>query len=560
MSSWLGRVNLPEFQISEISVLETRELIKGLGSSKSYGRDELDAFSLKIGIDYLAPLICDMINISVRKQLYIAKWKQARIIPLLKSAEASRMEVSSYRPISLLPVVSKLVERHIQQQLLRHMEKNNLFHPNGHAYRPSLSTNTAMMQLLDNIYCSTDDNKMTSLMALDMSSAFDCVNHAILLEKLAMYRCSKETLQWMHEYLSFRSQVVQIGRHCSISQSTNRGVPQGSILGPLLFLIYTNEIPDTVKNSNCQHSSHENRTRLFSQNCLECGIIVQFADDLTLSISNKLRTSNQLKLNINLDRLEKFLANNELQVNASKTKILEMMIKQKKGKTLGSPPHLIVPDPKKPGEMVRIEDSRDFRILGANLQQNITWRQHLESGTKSTLPSIRRQIGALKQLGGQIPEHTRKTLAEGLILSKFTYLISQWGGATQNLITAAQRVQNRAARWVTSSSKRTKVSKLLKDTGWLSISELAIYHTLLQLWKILRLGKPDAMYTEFTLTVDLLVNTTVPRLQFTMDGFRWRSTTTWNTLPKEIRCINKLPVFKKAVKSWIKSRRQEEPD
>ena len=105
------------------------------------------------------------------------------------------MEVSSYRPISLLPVVSKLVERHIQQQLLRHMEKNNLFHPNGHAYRPCLSTNTAMMQLLDSIYCSTDDNKMTSLMALDMSSAFDCVNHAILLEKLEMYRCSKETLK-----------------------------------------------------------------------------------------------------------------------------------------------------------------------------------------------------------------------------------------------------------------------------------------------------------------------------------------------------------------------------
>ena len=124
-------------------------------------------------------------------------------------------------------------------------------------------------------------------------------------------------------------------------------MPQGSILGPLLFLIYTNEIPDTVNNRNCQHSSHQIRTRLFSQDCQECGIIVQFADDLTLSVSNKQRTSNQLKLNINLDRLEKFLANNELQVNASKTKILEMMIKQKKGKTLGSPPHLIVPDPKK---------------------------------------------------------------------------------------------------------------------------------------------------------------------------------------------------------------------
>ena len=153
--------------------------------------------------------------------------------------------------------------------------------------------------------------------------------------------------------------------------------------------------------------------------------------------------------------------------------------------------------------MIRIDDSREFRILGANLQQNITWRKHLETGIKSTLPSIRKQIGSLKQLGGQIPEHTRKTLAEGLILSKFTYLISQWGGATQNLITAAQRVQNRAARWVTSSTRRTKVSKLLKDTGWLSIAELATYHTLLQLWKILKIGKPVTMHTKFTLSDDL---------------------------------------------------------
>ena len=338
MSSWLGRANLPEFRISEISLIETRGLIRGLGSSKAYGRDELDAFTLKIGIDFLAPLICDMINISVREKLFIVKWKQARVIPLLKSPDASRTDVSSYRPISLLPVVSKLVERHVQQQLLKHMEKHELFHQNGHAYRQNLSTNTAMMQLLDNIYCSTDDNRMTSLMALDMSSAFDCVNHAILMQKLELYKCSEDTLQWMREYLNHRSQLVQIGRHCSNLQSTNRGVPQGSILGPLLFLIFTNEIPETVQNRNCQTSNHSNRNKLFSQNCSECGVIVQFADDLTLAVSNKSRTSNQLKLNINLDRLEKFLANNELQVNASKTKILEMMIKQKKGRTLGDPP------------------------------------------------------------------------------------------------------------------------------------------------------------------------------------------------------------------------------
>ena len=128
------------------------------------------------------------------------------------------------------------------------------------------------------------------------------------------------------------------------------------------------------------------------------------------------------------------------------------------------------------------------------------------------------------------------------------------------MITAAQRVQNRAARWVTCSNIRTKVSKLLKDTGWLSIAELATYHTLLNLWKILRMHKPDTMHTRFALTEEMLVSTNTPRLDFTLGGFRWRSTKIWNTLPAEIRCTNKLPIFKKTVKSWIKSRRQEEPD
>ena len=131
---------------------------------------------------------------------------------------------------------------------------------------------------------------MTSLMALDQSAAFDCISHPLLLKKLELYKCSKNTLVWMDNYLSLRSQFVQVGRHKSNIRSLNRGVPQGSILGPLLFLIFTNEIPETMISQNCNNTSHLNNQKLFSQNCNNCGLIVAFADDLTIVISDKNRT------------------------------------------------------------------------------------------------------------------------------------------------------------------------------------------------------------------------------------------------------------------------------
>ena len=232
----------------------------------------------------------------------------------------------------------------------------------------------------------------------------------------------------MEQYLQYRSQQVVIGKHSSRMSTMDRGVPQGSILGPLLYLIYTNEIADTINETHCKNEIHLDKSRLFGTNCTKCGTLVTFADDLTLIISDRNRNQNQLRMNINLARLKGFLNNNELAVNTDKTAILEMMIKQKQGRTQGDPPHLIVENKEKPGELIKISDSKCFRILGSNLQSNITWKMHLESGKKAILPAIRKQLGKLKQLGKQLPSHTRKTLAEGLLLSKFVYLISQWGG------------------------------------------------------------------------------------------------------------------------------------
>ena len=178
-------------------------------------------------------------------------------------------------------------------------------------------------------------------------------------------------------------------------------------------MIFTNEIPEALDIVNCpQVELHNNNRRLFGNKCNSCGKIVTYVDDITLVVANKSRTNNQLKLNINLARLEAFLSSNELVVNVDKTAIQEAMIKQKKGRTKGDPPHLIVEDPKSPGNLIKIADSKELRLLGANFQPNMNWQSHLVTGKKAVFPQIRKQLGALKQMGDQLPQQSRKALAD----------------------------------------------------------------------------------------------------------------------------------------------------
>ena len=159
-----------------------------------------------------------------------------------------------------------------------------------------------------------------------------------------------------------------------------------------------------------------------------------YADDATFVVANKNRIMNQLKLNTSLAKLEVFLNMNELAINVTKTAIVECMIKQKRGRTPGVPPHLVVEDQSKPGEFLRINYSPCLRILGSNIQPNISWQQHLEGGKKAVLPGIRRQLGQLRMMGSQLPRLSRQILAEGLLISKFIYLITQWGGGQRTTI------------------------------------------------------------------------------------------------------------------------------
>ena len=271
-------------------------------------------------------------------------WKIGRVVPVHKGKGLPRHLPASYRPITLLPVVSKLVERAVQEQIVTFMEQNQFFHPKQHAYRKGFSTTSALLQLSDQLFEAADKKQIGVAMSVDLSSAFDCICHEILDKKLVTYGMGDSVTSWVKSYLSHRSQYVEIGTKMSSIKPVPRGVPQGSVLGPIMFLLYVNELPEVVRKQSCDNDAHvtHDTLLLFGENCPSCGSMTCYADDSTFAVASKSRVSNQQSLTDNLAVIKSFLNANFLCINESKTSLVETMNKQKRCKTRGSPPSLLV--------------------------------------------------------------------------------------------------------------------------------------------------------------------------------------------------------------------------
>ena len=396
------------------------------------GFDDIEAKVLKLAAVVLLNPITALINLSIRTASYPAKWKLGKIIPLYKGNDLDRQLPGSYRPITILPAVSKIVERAIQEQVVNHMEQNGFIHPNQHAYRRGHSTASALLQLADQLFEAAEEKEIGAALTIDQSSAFDSICHETLLLKLEKYGLDKHTLKWMENYLKYRSQYVEIGSKVSTIKPAGRGVPQGSVLGPVLFYIYVNEMPEVVRKDSCRMESHNLIPgKLFGSNCRKCGALTCFADDTTYAVATKTRLENQILIDDNLENLKIFLNANSLCINETKTCLVETMNVQKRCKVGGRPPSILVRN--KQGIVEDKQAGRECRLLGANLSNDLTWKAHLTGGEKPLIPAIRKQLGRLKFICKNIPIKCRKILAEGMLMSRIKYLIAMWGGDNSKL-------------------------------------------------------------------------------------------------------------------------------
>ena len=229
-----------------------------------------------------------MFNHSLKSSTFPQIWKDGKVTPIFKSGD--RLNMSNYRPITVLPILSKILERFVHMQICNHLSENNILSPQQFGFRPKLLTSTALVFFTDNILDNADNGLVTASVFLDFIKAFDTVDHAILLRKLKSVGLDDNSLSWFHSYLTSCRQITSINDTLSTSLPVTVGIPQGSILGPLLFIIYVNNMPNVIKH---------------------CKIIL-YADDTLLCCSSTLANDIKKYVNEDLNLISQWLADNLL--------------------------------------------------------------------------------------------------------------------------------------------------------------------------------------------------------------------------------------------------------
>ena len=419
------------FSFKSCSSNEVRKLLEKLETKKSTGLDNLPPRMLKIAAGVLAPSLAFLFNQSISSGIVPTEWKLARVTPIFKKGK--RQDVNNYRPISIIPAVAKVFEIIIYDQFFGYLNDNDLLVSCQSGFRSLHSTLTSLLEASNSWSVNIDNGLINGVIFIDVKKAFDTIDHEILLQKLASYGVDYRALKWFDSYLSDRQQKCIVNAELSGSRAVTCGVPQGSLIGPLLFLIYINDLP----------------------NCLTKALPRMYADDTSISIAASSLSELELALNAELANLHEWLNVNKLSLNIAKTEFMLTGSRQRLATTID---HSLTVQIK--GH--EIDGVPHTKSLGVYIDQNLSWSKHVNETAKI----VSSGIGALKRLRPFICEDTAILLYRALIEPYFDYCCPVWGGLSNELADKLQKLQNRAIRVITKSNYYSSTDALRGKLGW----------------------------------------------------------------------------------------------
>lgn len=385
------------FNIPHVSKQRIAELLLSIPAHKATGDGGVTAKLLRIAAPAIAGPLSNLINRCIDTQTFPTKWKIVKVTPIFKN-QGSREDKANYRPISVLPILSKLLEKHVCEHLNEFLKEHELLHHLQCGFRKFHSTETALIRLMNQLLFDLDKNKVSGLVFIDYKKAFDLIDHSLLLEKLDAYGIRGNDLAFFRDYLSNRTQYVCVNDCRSTLEAVKTGVPQGSILGPVLILLFINDLPSVANQS----------------------AVDIYADDTTLSYSLDVDLAPAditSAIQHDLNNISTWSANNKKVVNAAKTKCMLVT-----GKRLGNKIDDLSLNLRTENE--KIEQVASHKLLGITIDQELSQR-----------------LGVLRKIRRFLPIEQRKLYYNAMIKQIMLYGSVIWAKCSTDNIKKVFRLQ-----------------------------------------------------------------------------------------------------------------------
>ena len=511
--------NLTESGIFKFK-LETDEridyLIKRIRPDVATGYDQISSRLLKAAAPAILTHLKEMINLSYETKIYPDALKRANVKALHKKGEYNNP--AQYRPISILTTISKVFERSATEQVMDFYIEQKKLSSQQHAYRRYHSTNTCLFELTETALKYIDEGYLVAIASLDLSKAFDSLSHELILQKLLDMELDGTAVQWVKSYLENRKQVVKFGNIISDEESVESGVPQGSILGPLLFITCTNDIEKEMEGYD----------------------IFSYADDMQILVKGTNIKELERKLEVAIKKANSYYNKNSLLNNATKTEIMLLGSKQKLNKL-----RRLQVKVTEEGKEKYLYGEESLKILGLHIDQSLTWDKHISHIKKKATNSIRNLHRANKLL----PMKQKRVLYDSLITPHFTYGDILWNRCGTINSNKLQQSQNYAAKSMLGVSRYSSSKEALKKLELLPLAQKRDIHTAVFVKKAMEGKVPSEIHMKY-------INQQRPsnlrqgsfqiprhRTKLYETGTYYTSIKIWNTLPQKIK-ENNLASFK----------------
>ena len=498
------------FSFSEVSEETVGTLINKIRIDVATGADGISARILKDSKDVILHVLTKMVNLSFRTNTFPESMKAA-IIKCLHKKDSTE-EPSNYRPISILPIISKIFERAAVDQVAQFLESNHLISRNQHAYRKGHSTVTSLFEVTSYIYQEMDKGQRVGMASLDLSKAFDSISHTHLLQKLTNIGLGEDVVKWMKSYLTNRRQKTKFSSTISEIEIVKSGVPQGSILGPILFIIFTN---DLVTAFNDQ------------------ALVVSYADDTQLLVAGKTLQEVKEKLEMIIKIAQKWYKNNSLMSNPTKTEIIIF-------RTAKAKKEAITIKVEENGKEVDLKPVEFLKVLGVRIDESLSFSKQIKH-IKGKATAATKNLYRIKDL---LPIQHKKILYDSLIASQFNYADVIWGGCTKKDKVKLQTTQNFAMRTIIGSERRSSAKEALRKLKYLNIEGKRQVHEGVFAHKAINGSHPAAICSHYTdqmskcntrSAAKQVLNNPKHKTALFERSPLYRTIQTWNTIPQEIK-------------------------